>query len=420
MSDKIAEYNKIITASKYFSIGDAIKSPIKSRTAFIIANERTTKSGNIGRYYTVFPTFKNFLFNRDKYKHCHELLVDHINNKPNIAGRLVFDFDIKNISDNDDSDTDDNNIVSNVLISKKLIIIPKNFVNQIEDTIVEVVEQYFNDIDTNLLEFVWSQSQNPNKFSRHLTVKNLYFDNWIDMSRTFYKLFCIVWDEKYNWIESKDLIDFQIVRNRGSLRMVGSTKIGGYPLVFDNPKHKLTDSLIRIYFKSQREKEQLVTKDNILQSVFKNVLFEDVDVISEQHYTISSNPKKMETAAYDQTIYDKAFELYNTIDPNTFKMGKINGIHLSLIRNKEKINKKSFGQSKCLLSGKIHENENAFLKIIKRDSEYSVNFGCFRFCHKDKHVYIGSMTIDNLLIIISPEYTTKKRSQKKKFKIHEV
>jgi hypothetical protein len=396
MSD-INKYNKIITMTKYFSVTDAIKAPIKSNTVFIIANERIKKTGDIGRYYTVFPTFKDFLNNREKYKHCHELLVDHENNKPNLAGRLVFDFDIKN---NEKTGNEE----------QKSIRIPKKFTQQIEDTIVEVIEQYFNGVDSNKLEFVWSQSQNPKKLSRHLTVKNLYFDNWIEMSRTFYKLFCHIWDEKYTWISSADLIDFQIVRNRGSLRMVGSTKIGGHPLVFDNPNHTLTDSLIRIYLKSHREKEQLITKKNINQSVFENILYENIEEDSEQHYVISSEAKKIEQPAYNKNVYEKAFELFNTINPKTFKIGKINGIHLTLIRNKP---------SKCLLSGKIHEQENAFLTIIKRESEYSVNFGCFRFCHRDKHTHIGSITIDNLFIMINPKYTIS-RASKKKSKIFEV
>ncbi len=407
MSDKIIQYNKSVTLTKYFKMDDAIKSPIKSKTAFIIANERSTSSGGIGRYFTVFPSFNDFLSVREKYKHCHELLVDHINNKENLAGRLVFDFDIKNIDD-DDSD-DDNKCNTN----KKCVRVPKNFVDQIEDTVIEVVEQYFNGVDANRLEFIWSQSRNPNKFSRHLTVKNLYFDNWIDMSRTFYKLFCVVWDNTYYWIKSSALIDFQIVRNRGSLRMVGSSKIGGYPLVFDNPEHKLTDSLIRIYLKSHRKKEQMVTKNNINPSVFENILFEEFDETSEQHYTISSNPVRIEKPAYDNEIYNKAFELYNSIDPGTFKMGKINGMYLSLIRNKDK-------KSKCLLSGNKHQSENAFLKIFKREAEYSINFGCFRFCHRDKHVFIGSITFDNFLVTINPIFTNTKGTSKKKSKIYEV
>lgn len=392
MSNTIEKYDKFVTNIKYFSIEDAIKAPINSRTVFIIANERITKTGHIGRYYTIFPTFKEFLKNREKYKHCHEILVDHNNNKPNPSGRLVFDFDIKT--------NDEENSLKNE------IVVPKNFKKQIENIIIDVIESYFNGVDVNKIEFIWSTSQNPKKISKHLTVKNLYFDDWINMSKIFYQLFCILWDNTYLWIKSDKLIDFQIVRNRGSLRMVGSSKIGGNPLIFDNENHKLTDSLIRIYFKKQKEEEQLITKNNINKSVFDNVLCQDITEISGQISELSFKPKKIENPVYKNEIYEKAYEIYNTINHGVFKMGKINGTILSLIRIKA---------NKCLLSGKLHEQENAFLVIIKRDHEYSVRFGCYRFCYKKKTEFIGSISIDNMIIMINPLFEPSTKLKKYKF-----
>jgi hypothetical protein len=392
MNNDIIEYNKNITATKYFNIEDALGSAIKSKTAFIIANERIAKDKHIGRYFTVFPSFKDFLANREKYKYCHEILVDHNNNKPNPAGRLVFDFDIKHVINKEDSPEDG-------------IYVPKNFKEQIENTVIEVAEQYFHNVDTNKLEFIWSTSQNPNKFSKHLTVKNLYFDDWLSLSKIFYKLFCVVWDETHSWMKSSKLIDFQIVRKRGSLRMVGSSKINGYPLNFDNINHTLTDSLIRIYFKTQRQKEQLVTKDNINISVFNNVICENPTETSKQFHTIIFGPKKIESPIFDNNVYTKAFEICNTISPNVFKMGKINGSILSLIRKKP---------NKCLMSGKLHEQENAFLVINENESDYSVRFGCYRYCYRTRSVYIGSMTIDDFTITIDPKIKTRNKSKKQK------
>jgi len=399
MSTDVEIYNKSITATKYFTMNDAINSAIKSKTAFIIANERTTASGQIGRYYTVFPTFKEFLKVRDTYKHCHEILIDHVNSRINQSGRLVFDFDIK-IANNSDT------------AQKDCVIVPKNFKKQIEDTILEVVEKYFNNIDIEILDFVWSTSQNPRKFSKHLTVKNMYFDDWIGMSKIFYQLFCIVWEEKYFWIKSFKLIDFQIVRKRGSLRMVGSKKIDGYPLVFDDDKHILTDSLIRIYFKNQRINEQLVTKDNINNGVFDNVLgvVTNDDDDTEQFDFSTLKPTKIEKPVYKQEIYEKAYEMYNTIRPGVFKMGKINGKIMTLIRIKA---------TKCILSGKIHDKENAFLIINQNEDAYSIKFGCFRFCHKDKTIYIGSISIDNLITMINPNFEPPSKPVRRKKKIFE-
>src|SRR5258708_7902605 len=82
-------------SKKYFSMDEAINCAMPTRTIFIIANERKKKSGGTGRYYTVFPTFKDFMIRRENFPHCHEILLDHRNNKSKPEGRLVFDFDIK-------------------------------------------------------------------------------------------------------------------------------------------------------------------------------------------------------------------------------------------------------------------------------------------------------------------------------------
>ena len=365
----------------YFSIDQAINCNMHTKSVFIIANERMTKSGQVGRYYTVFPCFKDFLRRRNDYPHCHELLVDHINNDKKMGGRLVFDFDIK-------SD------------------VPADFKKQIEYTVADVVIRFFTGVDDNILEFVWSTSHNPKKFSKHLTVKNLYFDNWMSMSKIFYKLFCNVWDESHLWISSSELIDFQIVRKNGSLRMVGSTKINGYPLIFDGPHH-LTDSLIRIYFKKDMDLEQMVRKENIVKDVFNKVLDgedrHEVPLVADHSMTIGSTPRKVEKPSYEPIIYQKAYEVYESINPGIFKMGKIRGNILSLVRK---------APSPCMLSGKMHEHENSFIKIIKDNFQYSLDFGCYRYCSPSKTINIGTMSIDNFMVDFNPKFATEKRRAK--------
>lgn len=389
--------------ARYFAMNDAISCFVESKTVFIISNERIKKNGEIGRYYTIFPTFKEFLKQREMYPHCHEIFLDHQNNKPNIAGRLVFDFDITQVNHENDN------------VNKK-IIVPITFKDQIEDTILEVLEKYFNNIDMECLKFVWSTSNNTKKFSKHLTVKNLYFDNWHLLCRIFYQLFSIVWDEKYVWIKSKDLIDFQIVRKHASLRMVGSKKIKGNPLVLDDPKYNLTDSLIRIYYKNQRLKEQLITIDNINTGVFENVLEEPRSDTTMQIKIMDVTFGKISEPRFETPVYQKAYELYYMIQPGVFTMGKISDNILSLMRDKSNCTKV---KANCILSGKLHENENAFLIIKKKEDIYTIHFGCNRFCHYMKSVYIGSLRVDNLTIIIDSNFnpSIKKTRKKKKPKM---
>lgn len=344
-----------------YKLNEVINSLKYSKNSFIIANEILNKSGNVIRYYTLFPSFNSFLKNRIKYEHCHEIIVDNIQKDQDKFGRLVFDFDIK---------PDGKKFSSSML--KQL----KNFKNQIENTIFEVIDRYCINIDTTNIEFIWSQTQHLQKFSRHLTVKNLYFNDWIILSKIFYNLFNIIWDEKYHWINSKDLIDIQIIRKHASLRMVGSSKIGGNVLVFDNENHKLVDSLIRIY---NKKKEQIITINNFINNVFINVIEKPIFKFSNH---------VIEEPIFDIIIYQKAFELYNSFDIDIFRMGSINGSFLTLLRNKP---------YRCLLSNKIHYHENSFCTISYHDNKYIVKFGCFRFCSKKKTVYVGYIT--NLKII---------------------
>ena len=84
-------------------------------------------------------------------------------------------------------------------------------------------------------------------------------------------------------------------------------------------------------------------------------------------------------------------------------MGKIYEGYLHLMRSKDHHYSKKI-KSKCLLSGKLHEQENAFL-IIKKDIDvYTVHYCCFRFCLYMRTVEIGSFTIDNQVIMIHPDF----------------
>lgn len=377
----INKYNNIIRSTKYYSIDEAIKSPIKSNKVFIIANEHLTKTKKIGRYFTVFPSFKNFLKHRDEYPHCHELIIDHNNNKLDPSGRLVFDFDIK-------FDAFDFKITDATL---KL---------QIEHIIFDVIETYFVDVNPHIIEYIWSSSENNTKISKHLTIKNFFFDDWITLSKIFYELFSILWDEKYTWISAANLVDAQIIKKRTSLRMVGSCKIGGSVMILDNPCHKFTDSLIRIYDKSI-DTEQKITIKNISKYVFKNVLSKNKILKSKKN---TMNTFKEINSPYTKEIYIKAFELCNIIIKDVFKMHKSNGKILNLTRLRP---------YKCLLSGIVHDHENAFCIIYDNDPNfYNILYGCYRFCYIKKTKYIGSIRKDDLVIIINPNINLFKKNHK--------
>lgn len=336
-----------------YTIDEAINCEMNYPEPFIVANERMNKDGRIARSYATFSSFSSFLRNRDKYPNCHELLVRHknfgvIEKEP---GRLVFDFDIKN-----------------------KYILPKNFKRDVQDVIEAVCIKYYK-IDADKLEFVWSYCPNKTKTSKHLTVKNIYFENWLLECPVFYNLFSKRWDSEYDWIESSKLIDLQIVKKRTSLRMVGSRKIGGHRLKYDDDDHILQDSLIRIY-DSPSPPEFIKLRRKYL-SKLKPI---------EKMVIRNVSSRESINAEYSKAVNEKAFEICNKKFPGVFALGKISGNIITLMRIKS---------SKCYLSGNFHESENAYL-VIKQNlinDSYSISFGCYRKCSEPSIKWLASFII---------------------------
>ncbi|AVL95198.1 hypothetical protein ma811 [Moumouvirus australiensis] len=343
---------------------------INTKRPFIIANEFVKKNNKPGRKFIIFDNFHKFLHNREKYPYSHEILVDHINyvNSTHIdmirlGGRLVFDFDIKYSS---------------------ISYIPNNIKSQIEECINIVLDKYFINVDKEKIQFIWSSCDNFEKMSKHLTVKNLYFDNWINFSKFFYQRFIKIWDIKYNWIKGKDLVDEQIIRKSASLRMVGSSKIGGNILSLDNQTHIFQDSLIRIYEKSLMKIEQVINLTNLKKKYHQKYL-NPIKKTLQRRNIITTTEMQI-----DNKIYQKAFKCLDKYMPYIFKIGKINNNIIHLIRIKP---------HECLLSEKIHENENAFLILENNVYCYNIYFGCYRYCGEDDLIKLG--TIDNLVHRVS-------------------
>lgn len=343
-----------------FTIQDAINTDIDSNTVFIIANERIKKNNRTGRYFTIFPSFKSFLKVRDRYQHCHEILLDHKNNKKNPSGRLVFDFDI---------------------VSEY---IPDNFKDQIEYTVCDVAKRYMRDVDADRFEFVWLSSENTKKFSKHLVVKNMLFDDWMRMSSLFYRLFCDIWDRSQIWIKSKDLIDFQIIKKNASLRMAGSRKVDGNVLTIDDARMKLEDTLIRVYLSKQKKNEQMVTKKNIQKEVFDTILKPKHTHVHEGR--LRSVKMNTEPIKFEDSVYKRAFEEYNKLFPKVFQLRR---------HCEDKIFLTRVIPSECNVCKKIHDNENACLHLIMDSGLYEIYFQCYRNC-ENRVLYIGSLTIGNL------------------------
>jgi hypothetical protein len=422
-----------------FILDEAINVNIDSTEAFILANEVKKRNGSIGRSYAIFRNFSTFLRFRKHFPHCHEILVNHVKSVPNPGGRLVFDFDLKysqtekelldpNVDNMDDIEIESEDSYGleyeeseEELLSEEEQLedpfqlseepgseesikkwdkgIPLDFNSRVECTIITVINTYFKHISTDKLIFVWSTSENPTKFSRHLTVKNLYFVDWMSMSKCFYKLFCIVWDETENWISSGKFVDFQIVRHNASLRMVGSSKIDGYNLVMDNPSHKLIDSLIRIYNQKDLAKEQIVTMNNFGETAKR--FYNEETKPKHKDFVARAPVTNKRECAFSKQVYEAAFRMVNLITGSIFDVGKISGPIMGLLR---------VNVGHCILSNKKHESENAYVVISYSDRKdrYSVAFGCHRNCKGDKKTdIIGYIVPDTFAIKLESKFESK-------------
>jgi hypothetical protein len=273
------------------------------------------------RKYLIFKDAEEYFNNIDLYPNCHEMIIKRYGF---IRGRLVFDFDIKNKN------------------------IPETFKTDIEEAIISTFNKNYNNINTGIFMFVWLTSLNKEKFSKHLIVRNCYFEDWLQQIKYFYQHFQneIKINDKFNWIDSSELIDYQLARNHSSLRLPLNSKIDGNKLLFDE-NFSFYDGLI-YPAPHQRKNEQRI------------LLINQKTILKQKEYKL--------VEIEDHTANKAIFWFKKYIDTNnSFSVIKRENQYIYLKRNKP---------SKCPISGKLHDNENACL-ILDNDK---TRFYCYRGC----------------------------------------
>ena len=159
-------------------------------------------------------------------------------------GRLCFDFDIRreNLDLNIDA-----------------------WMADVEELIRDIVLVLYTDIDIGKLKIVWSSSDSDTKISRHLVIKELYFQDWIPMSRQFYHYFKVNWDAFYTYIDVNNFLDGQILRKNSSFRFVYSHKPdGSRTLIPEDPNTPFEDTLVRPPHTWNSGIEQYVSYERLL------------------------------------------------------------------------------------------------------------------------------------------------------------
>ena len=331
-------------------------------------NKETQKEELRERKYIVFENIEHYIKNMNQYKNLHEIMYQGNNAMNKLGGKLIFDFDFK---------------IKHCINTY----LEPTFEEDIQNCIIDVIKKYYLDINLDKIEFVWLSCKNSKKFSKHLIVKGFYLcEDWSSQLALFYILFKHEAELSHNfdYIVGEELVDYQIARTNGTMRMPLNSKIGGNILTFDHPKYNIYDGLIKLYKPEDIRNEQYISySDYNLDEMSK--VKDSIKHIGKKEYIDDVEIKDDEM----KKIYD-VFSKYEF--SKNFKFGdKTNNI-INLIRKKP---------CECPISNRIHESDNAFLLLIKDKILFYCRRGCITSGNK-KFIVLNDVKtekIDKKLVI---------------------
>lgn len=364
---------------RYYTLEQACRYVSKTRPyPFVIAHEcrevyynRSAGEEAIRtREYFAFDSFEQFLEHRDLFPHAHEVIFGRFSDMQ--QGRLIFDFDF-----------------DKPWAGVKPNFVPEDFEEEMEKLIGDVFNKFYTNVDVEKLEFVWIVSETFDKWSKHLVVKNAFFaENWKLQIQCFYQLLLgLCHEEKRFRIETEKLIDYQVARNNATMRIVGSTKYEkDKVLEIESGLYNIYDAMVQLYRREDIKKEQHIYLDQRNNKPLDDMIFGDVQTVMHNKFY----RKVCELARIDLTRPDSNFSSLDLDDEDVkasfkalenyfeccfkepfnkaFKVRNVVGSLIDLDRCR---------QSKCLLSQRVHESENAFLTVKENGEIY---FHCRRGC----------------------------------------
>lgn len=386
-----------------FNLDSAYRVESKTRqTPFVVAYE--VKDGLAERQFLCFHDVEHFINLKSQFPYCHEIIRcpsqkgeddDNLHSKEDLAkGRLIFDFDCKTPLDC-------------LSFTERLNgqFVPTSFKEIIEYLINAVFDKYYIGVDKTKFIFNWQVTKYKHKFSMHLIVKHAYFSEyWVRQMRIFYEFLVRTADQTDDFIINgqkinpgkliRETLDFQIPRKNATFRMIECSKIEGLPFEIEayrnngidflkNPNFSLTiyDCLVGIYHVDQLKAEQSISLAEINYNAIEDEVEEtrncEQDIEEKRfrkvmkHY-LSIIEENIQTG-YDITDanVNQAVKLFNNWNDGTFDIrDQIETIiNLNRVRSHE-----------CMISGKVHDHEHAYLKLAEDGHLY---FFCRRGCSKN-------------------------------------
>jgi hypothetical protein len=360
------------------------------------------------REFYVFHDIEHFLNLKQHYIYAHEIIRcpvsserDALGNKiyldENSRGRLLFDIDLTEPLPEVAWTANLNGAVRNTESY-----VPPDFRYIFECLIRQTFIDYYVGVDIGKFVFVWQNSHSTTKLSLHLIVKNAFFsEHWTKQMRVFYALFRRT-ALKYGKESYMNAIDFAMARRNATFRMLGSSKFGGNPLeiehchyqgvdLLDYPQNAqitMYDCLVGIYHHEQLLQEQLIELDSV-----------NFNQIENELAAIRSSGKETETEKAFRKTIGRQFPSLNEeaapVDVSDEDISRAVGIfqgwndNIFSIRDQRGsvINLNRCRRGACPISGKVHDSENAYLKL-RADGQ--MVFGCYRGCkNAHGHYYLS-------------------------------
>jgi hypothetical protein len=369
--------------TQYYNLNSAKRHKSKTRPfPFLISHEcnKPYKNRDTGveevktREYFAFDSEEDFLTLRQDFPHSHEVIWDRL--LPNKQqGRLMFDFDF-----------------DEPWYGVRPYFVCPNFENIMENLVISTFHRFYDGVDTKRLIFVWLISDVEKKWSKHLIVKNAYFsEDWKEQSLVFYNLMLAIVEERnpfaeYHNLDITKLIDIQVPRENATMRLMGSSKITGKVLRLESPKDAcFYDTTIQLYRYQEVNSEQHICVRQMRKDRLEAITLDEngeKKKIKSKFYQAACKHAEIDT---DQIFSDEgtlleareiedAFRLFEEhycremkTQKTGFKLKSCKGALVKLER---------ISPSKCLLSGRVHDNIDAYL-IIKKDAVF---FRCLREC----------------------------------------
>lgn len=327
---------------KFYSLKSALAS--FQHPEFLIAHEcKVEYDGGVReREYFLFKSIDEYLQKKNDFPHSHEVVFRLEREPP--SGRWAFDFDFKES------------------------IIEDGFQRHVQEVINKVVDVFFTEVSSSLLEFVWLVSPNKKKYSKHLIVKNcVWEDDWVDQSNIAYDLFeTVAKDLNYFTYITEPLIDKKVARENATLRMPLNAKIGGSKLVFVDEAHSFVDGLIKLYRKEDITNEQSISKSNYKMDVIKEL----APQVFLKYFGEKKIEKKITSLKHNDGVEIYVNTMIKGFLDGNFEISKVEANRIDLLR---KI------PGNCPIDvNQYHENENAFIFFDEKAKIY--RFFCRRGC----------------------------------------